>query len=148
MTDAGPPVGAPPGTVGRTFLEEKLIHRSTRGDLVSSKSELVIADLLFEAEKKLGIRYFFERVLIGENGRQKVSRLPKSSGTSHTASSWQCKVTGAAWQRQVQVAGVALGSEVAVGRISLLRIGMARLGIGSIAVCLTNLTMSVAGMPS
>lgn len=71
MIDTSPPAGAPLGTVGRTFLEDKLIHRSARGDLVSSKSELVIADLLFEAERKFGIRYFFERVLIGEDGRQR-----------------------------------------------------------------------------
>jgi len=85
MIDAGPPAGAPAGTVGRTFLEEKLIHRSARGDLVSSKSELVIADLLFEAEKKLGIRYFFERVLIGENGRQ---RWPDFSIEDRNGETW------------------------------------------------------------
>lgn len=85
MIDAGPPVGAPAGTVGRTFLEEKLIHRSARGDLVSSKSELVIADLLFEAEKKLGIRYFFERVLIGENSRQ---RWPDFSIEDRDGETW------------------------------------------------------------
>jgi hypothetical protein len=79
MIDAGPPAGAPAGTVGRTFLEDKLIHRSARGDLVSSKSELVIADLLFEAEKKLGIRYFFERVLIGENGAALAGFLDRGS---------------------------------------------------------------------
>jgi hypothetical protein len=85
MIDAGPPAGAPAGTVGRTFLEDKLIHRSVRGDLVSSKSELVIADLLFEAEKKLGIRYFFERVLIGENGRQ---RWPDFSIEDRNGETW------------------------------------------------------------
>ncbi|HEX4077293.1 MAG TPA: AAA family ATPase [Rhizomicrobium sp.] len=85
MIDADPPAGAPAGIAGRTFLEEKLIHRSSRGELVSSKSELVIADLLFEAEKKLGIRYFFERVLIGENGRQ---RWPDFSIEDRDGETW------------------------------------------------------------
>ncbi|MDR3717403.1 MAG: AAA family ATPase [Bryobacteraceae bacterium] len=85
MIEAGPPPGAPAGAVGRTFLEEKLIHRSMRGDLVSSKSELVICDLLFEAEKTLGIRYFFERVLIGENGRQ---RWPDFSIEDRNGDTW------------------------------------------------------------
>ena len=85
MVDAGPPAGAPVGTVGRTFLEDKLIHRSARGDLVSSKSELVIADLLFEAEKKFGIRYFFERVLVGENNRQ---RWPDFSIEDRDGETW------------------------------------------------------------
>ena len=62
-----------------------MIHRSARGDLVSSKSELVIADLLFEAEKKLGIRYFFERVLIGENDRQ---RWPDFSIEDREGETW------------------------------------------------------------
>jgi AAA domain/UvrD-like helicase C-terminal domain len=85
MIDASPPAGAPAGTIGRTFLEDKLIHRSMRGDLVSSKSELVIADLLFEAEQKLGIRYFFERVLIGQNGRP---RWPDFSIEDKNGETW------------------------------------------------------------
>ncbi|WP_294539492.1 AAA family ATPase [uncultured Rhodoblastus sp.] len=85
MVDAAPPAGAPFGTVGRTFLEDKLIHRSARGDLVSSKSELVIADLLFEAEKTLGIRYFFERVFIGEHGHQ---RWPDFSIEDRNGRTW------------------------------------------------------------
>src|SRR5262249_2472791 len=68
MIEAPPPAGMPAGMVGRTFLEDKLIHRSARGDLVSSKSEVIIADLLYEAEKTLGIRYFFERMLVGADG--------------------------------------------------------------------------------
>ena len=71
MIEAQPPAGMPAGVVGRTFLEDKLIHRSARGDLVSSKSELVIADALFEAEKTLGIRYFFERMLVGADGTRR-----------------------------------------------------------------------------
>jgi energy-coupling factor transporter ATP-binding protein EcfA2 len=39
------------------FLEEGLIHRTERGDLVRSKSELVIADKLYAA----GINYLYEQ---------------------------------------------------------------------------------------
>lgn len=85
MIEVGPPPAALTSAVGRTFLEDKLIHRSTRGDLVSSKSELVICELLFEAEKTLGIRYFFERVLIGENGRQ---RWPDFSIEDRSGDTW------------------------------------------------------------
>jgi energy-coupling factor transporter ATP-binding protein EcfA2 len=39
------------------FLEERLIHRTERGELVRSKSELVIADKLYAA----GINYLYEQ---------------------------------------------------------------------------------------
>jgi ATP-dependent exoDNAse (exonuclease V) alpha subunit len=64
MVEVASPLATPTGVVGRTFLEDKLIHRSARGDLVSSKSEVIIADALFDAEQKLGIRYFFERMWV------------------------------------------------------------------------------------
>ena len=38
---------------------------------MSSKSELVIADLLYEAERKFGIRYFFERAVVAPDGKQR-----------------------------------------------------------------------------
>lgn len=47
------------------FLEEGLIHRTERGDLVRSKSELVIADKLFTR----GIEYAYEQPLVLPNGR-------------------------------------------------------------------------------
>ena len=47
------------------FLEEGLIHRTERGDLVRSKSELVIADKLYTR----GIDYVFEQPLVLPNGR-------------------------------------------------------------------------------
>jgi ATP-dependent exoDNAse (exonuclease V) alpha subunit len=71
MVEVSAPAGVSPGQVGRTFLEDKLIHRSARGDLVSSKSEVIIADALFEAEKEFGVRYFFERALIAPNGSKR-----------------------------------------------------------------------------
>jgi hypothetical protein len=53
--------------VGRTtrFLEEGLIHRTERGDLVRSKSELVIADKLHAR----GIEYAYEQPLTVSEGR-------------------------------------------------------------------------------
>ena len=47
------------------FLEEGLIHRTERGDLVRSKSELVIADKLFTR----GVEYAYELPLVLPNGR-------------------------------------------------------------------------------
>lgn len=47
------------------FLEDKLIHRTERGDLVRSKSELVIADKLHSR----GIEYAYEQPLALSGGR-------------------------------------------------------------------------------
>lgn len=47
------------------FLEQGLVHRTERGDLVRSKSELVIADKLFAR----GIDYSYEQPLVLPNGR-------------------------------------------------------------------------------
>jgi ATP-dependent exoDNAse (exonuclease V) alpha subunit len=55
-----PPIGEPV-SLGRTFLEDKLIHSTRRGDLVASKSEIVIADILFEFERQGLIRYSYEK---------------------------------------------------------------------------------------
>jgi hypothetical protein len=46
------------------FLEEGLIHRTERGDLVRSKSELVIADKLYTC----GIEYAYEQPLVLADG--------------------------------------------------------------------------------
>lgn len=51
------------------YLEANLIHRTRQGDRVRSKSEVIIADLLFGK----GIPYSYERRLIGIDGS---SRLP------------------------------------------------------------------------
>ncbi len=58
------------------FLEEGLIHRTERGDLVRSKSELVIADKLF----RQGIEYIYEQPLTLPNGR---IRYPDFTITDH-----------------------------------------------------------------
>jgi hypothetical protein len=49
----------------RRFLEDGLIHRTERGDLVRSKSELVIADKLFAR----GIDYAYEQPIVLPDGR-------------------------------------------------------------------------------
>lgn len=49
---------------GSRFLEEHLIHRTRRGDLVRSKSEVIIADLLLA----LGVSYHYERALTAPDG--------------------------------------------------------------------------------
>ena len=58
------------------FLEEGLIHRTERGDLVRSKSELVIADKLHAR----GIDYVYEQPLVLANGR---TRYPDFTIADH-----------------------------------------------------------------
>ena len=58
------------------FLEEGLIHRTERGDLVRSKSELVIADKLHAR----GIDYEYEQPLVLPNGR---TRYPDFTIADH-----------------------------------------------------------------
>jgi hypothetical protein len=60
----------------RRFLEDSLIHRTERGDLVRSKSELVIADKLFAR----GIDYVYEQPLELKAGR---IRYPDFTITDH-----------------------------------------------------------------
>jgi hypothetical protein len=57
--------GAPtPVAVEDRFLEERLIHRTRRGEAVRSKSEVIIADLLYSKK----IDYAYERRLVGSDG--------------------------------------------------------------------------------
>jgi AAA domain/UvrD-like helicase C-terminal domain len=57
--------GAPtPVEVESRFLEGALIHRTQRGEAVRSKSEVIIADLLFTK----GLDYEYERQLVGSDG--------------------------------------------------------------------------------
>lgn len=46
------------------FYEDKLIHKTKRGEMVRSKSEVIIANMLYEA----GIDYSYEEKLTLENG--------------------------------------------------------------------------------
>ncbi|MBA2712202.1 MAG: ATP-binding domain-containing protein [Rubrobacteraceae bacterium] len=51
--------------VGGQFLEENLIHRTRRGEAVRSKSEVIIADLLYA---KGFTEYLYEGTLVGNDG--------------------------------------------------------------------------------
>ncbi|MBA3635000.1 MAG: AAA family ATPase [Actinomycetota bacterium] len=51
--------------VGGQFLEENLIHRTRRGEAVRSKSEVIIADLLYT---KGFTEYLYEARLVGRDG--------------------------------------------------------------------------------
>lgn len=62
-----------PGGVRTGWLAEQLIHHTRRGDLVSSKSELIIADTLYELEREGKVRYSFEKPLTDASG---IMRLP------------------------------------------------------------------------
>jgi ATP-dependent exoDNAse (exonuclease V) alpha subunit len=65
------PSGLPPDipTRRRDFLQEKLIHRTRRGDMVSSKSELAIANILFELEREGYLTYIQEPLLPFDDAR-------------------------------------------------------------------------------
>lgn len=67
------PADIPDGLSGskREFLEERLIHRTIRGEMVSSKNELVIANILYGMEREGHLRYEVEPPLPfdGANGR-------------------------------------------------------------------------------
>ena len=56
------PIGLPSGTAknARGFLEDRLTHRTIRGERVSSKSELAIANILYELEQKGTLTYEVE----------------------------------------------------------------------------------------
>ncbi|KYG09089.1 hypothetical protein BE21_20050 [Sorangium cellulosum] len=49
------------------FLEDGLIHRTRRGDLVRSKSEVIIADALFTER----VKYHYELDLVGSDGKRR-----------------------------------------------------------------------------
>ena len=53
----------------RGFLEERLIHRTFRGEMVSSKNEMVIANILYDLEKQGLLKYRIEPQLPFDDGR-------------------------------------------------------------------------------
>jgi len=61
-------IGAIRETSNTAPYSDHLIHRTLKGHMVRSKSELVIANILFEN----GIEYHYERVLEGEADRRKL----------------------------------------------------------------------------
>lgn len=58
-----------PVEVKSRFLEDRLIHRTRRGEVVRSKSEVIVADMLYS----LSIDYEYEKELVASDG---TSRLP------------------------------------------------------------------------
>ena len=67
------------------FLEESLIHRTERGELVRSKSELVIADKLHAR----GIDYSYEERLVLPNGRERYPDFTIEDPASGTTFYWE-----------------------------------------------------------
>ncbi|WP_420617294.1 ATP-dependent DNA helicase [Candidatus Palauibacter sp.] len=67
------------------FLEDRLIHHTERGDLVQSKSELVIADKLYHR----GIDYAYEQPLILPNGRTRYPDFTISDSASGVTFYWE-----------------------------------------------------------
>ena len=65
------PSEIPKGLVAsqRTFLEERLIHRTIRGEMVRSKNELAIANILYSLEKEGLLNYQVEPPLPFDDGR-------------------------------------------------------------------------------
>jgi hypothetical protein len=65
------PVGIPAGFQAsqRRFLEEKLIHRTIRGEMVSSKNELAIANILVGLERQGYLTYQVEPRVPFDDGR-------------------------------------------------------------------------------
>ena len=57
------------GMAKQKFLEERLIHRTVRGEMVRSKSELAIANILLGFEKEGHLTYQVEPKLPFDNGR-------------------------------------------------------------------------------
>jgi hypothetical protein len=77
LFDEPHPTAVPVGT-DEVFLEDRLIHRTERGDLVRSKSELVIADKLHAR----GIEYAYEQQLVLSDGKL---RYPDFTITDHAS---------------------------------------------------------------
>jgi hypothetical protein len=53
-----------PVKTGRVFLEEGLVHRTARGELVRSKSEVIIANIL----SAMNLWYQYEEPFVGRDG--------------------------------------------------------------------------------
>jgi hypothetical protein len=65
------PADTPTGLRGaqRGFLEERLIHRTVRGEMVSSKNELAIANILYVLEREGCLKYYVEPRLPFDDAR-------------------------------------------------------------------------------
>ena len=72
-----------PGGTQKRWLAENLIHATRSGELVRSKSELIIADMLHEREKRGGLRYSYEQPLSNRDGETRIPdfTIDADSGT-------------------------------------------------------------------
>jgi len=108
----------------KKYYEQALIHRTLKGDLVRSKSEVIIANMLFEA----GIEYDYEKELdLGEDG----IRIPDftiEDAESGTCFYWEhCGMLGDAgyckhWEEKKELYkrhGIVEGDNLIVSRDSL-----------------------------
>lgn len=67
----------------RGFLEERLIHRTFRGEMVSSKNELIIANILYDLEKQGHLKYQVEPRLPFDDARGRwADFIIEAKGTS------------------------------------------------------------------
>ena len=84
----------------RGFLEERLIHRTLRGEMVSSKNELIIANILFDLEKQGHLKYQVEPRLPFDDGRGRwadfLSKRKVRVGIGSIADGWTTNLTAAA----------------------------------------------------
>jgi AAA domain/UvrD-like helicase C-terminal domain len=74
-----------PVEVDGRFLEAGLIHRTRRGTAVRSKSEVIIADLLFAK----GVDFQYERPLIGADGSWRSPDFTIEDDTTGTTIYWE-----------------------------------------------------------
>jgi ATP-dependent exoDNAse (exonuclease V) alpha subunit len=78
---------APPSPVRLQdrFLEERLIHRSGKGEPMRSKSEVIIADALAAA----GVEYEYEQPLVGADGRTRWPDFTVTEDSSGITYVWE-----------------------------------------------------------
>ena len=75
-----------PVKVGTTFLEKNLIHQTRRGEAVRSKSEVIIADMLFSK----GLPdYAYERPLVAADGSTRYPDFTIEDAESGTTVYWE-----------------------------------------------------------
>ena len=71
--------------VGQKYLEDRLIHRTRRGDAVRSKSEVIIADLLFSKK----IEYEYELPLYAPDGSWRLPDFTVSDAETGREYFWE-----------------------------------------------------------
>ena len=74
-----------PVEIDGKFLEANLIHKTRKGIAVRSKSEVIIADLLYSKN----IEFQYEHVLVGDDGRERWPDFTISDDTTGTKIYWE-----------------------------------------------------------